>query len=86
MVSKTVTFAGGQGFQMEAASAFSSAMANFNSTVQLRYNGGTYTAKSILNLVAAYIQNGSPIEVICSGDDEEDALAAAVRLLEDAAE
>ncbi len=82
MISKTVAFAGEQGFQMDTASAFVAAMGSFKSTVQLYCNGGTYNAKSILNVIAAYIKNGTKVEVVCSGEDEEEALAEAARLLE----
>ena len=39
---------------------------------------GTVNVKSILSIVAAGIHQGEEIEICCSGEDEEEALQAAV--------
>lgn len=82
MVSKKATFASTQGFNMQSASDFAIAMGKYSSSVTIKYNGGEYNAKSILNIIAAYFKCGSEVEIVCSGDDENEALAEAVERIE----
>ena len=46
------------------------------------FNGNTYNAKSLLNIIAACIKCGSEIEIICDGPEEDKALADAVERIE----
>ena len=84
MVSKTVKMANEEGFQMKNASEFITAMGQYSSKITIRFNGSEYNAKSLLNVIAAYIKAGSEFEIICDGDDEQEALAEAVALIENA--
>lgn len=82
MVSKQLTLTNAQGFHMRPASVFAGAMGKYKSSVTIKFNGSDYNAKSLLNIIAACIKCGSEIEVICSGEDENEALAEAVELIE----
>ena len=43
----------------------------------------TANAKSVLSVLGACIKSGDEIQIICEGDDEEQALAAMVQLVKD---
>ena len=82
MVSKKLTIVNAQGFHMRPASNFATAMAKYSSNVVLRHNGSDVNAKSLMNIIAACIKCGNEVEVVCTGADEEAALAEAVQLIE----
>ena len=48
----------------------------------IRFNGKDINGKSIMNLMAACIKQGSEIEIQCSGENEQECLKAAVALVE----
>ena len=82
MVSKKVTLVNAQGFHMRPANVFASAMGKYSSSITIKFNGNDYNAKSLLNIIAACIKCGSEIEIVCEGDDENEALADAVERIE----
>ncbi len=82
MVSKQLVIVNSQGFHMRPASMFATAMGKYACDVKIKFNGNEVNAKSLLNIIAACIKCGSEIEVICSGADENEALAEAVKLIE----
>lgn len=82
MVSKKLTLTNAQGFHMRPASVFTTAMGKYACSVSIKFNENEYNAKSLLNVIAACIKCGSEIEVICNGDDENEALAEAQQLIE----
>lgn len=82
MVSKKLTLTNAQGFHMRPASIFTAAMSKYSSSVTIKFNESEYNAKSLLNVIAACIKCGSEIEVVCNGDDENDAIAKAQQLIE----
>lgn len=82
MVSKKLTLVNAQGFHMRPASMFSAAMSKYSSNITIKYKDGDYNAKSLLNIIAACIRCGSEIELICDGEDENEALAKAEQLIE----
>ena len=82
MVSKFLTVPNAQGFHMRPASTFAAAMAKYPCNVTIKFNGNSYNAKSLLNIIAACIKCGNEVEVICDGADEEAALAEATAMIE----
>lgn len=82
MVSQKVTLVNGQGFHMRPASNFAAGMTKFQSEVSILFNGQTINGKSLMNIIAACIKCGSEVEIVCSGPDESEALAEAVRMIE----
>ena len=82
MVSKSLTIVNAQGFHMRPASAFATAMGKYACDVVLKVNGKDVNAKSLMNIIAACIKCGNEVEVVCSGADENEALAEAAAMIE----
>ena len=81
MVSEKVTVINKMGFHMRPASAFVQAMAQFKSDLNIVFNGKTIDGKSIMNVMAACMKQGSELELQCSGPDEAEMLQAAAGLI-----
>ena len=82
MVSKTVKVINPQGLHMRPAQLFVAEMGKYDSTVTILFGEKTINAKSIMNLMASCIKMGSEIEIRCEGAQENEALDAAVKLVE----
>ncbi|HIZ56362.1 MAG TPA: HPr family phosphocarrier protein [Firmicutes bacterium] len=82
MVSKTVQVINPMGMHMRPAQLFIKTITPFACDVTILANGQEINAKSIMNLMAACIKQGTEIEIQCNGADEEAALKAAVELVE----
>jgi len=82
MVSAKTKVINPQGMHMRPAQMFVAEMAKYNSNVSIVFGGKTVNAKSIMHLMAACIKQGSEIEIRCEGEQEEEALKAAVALVE----
>ncbi|MCI1665027.1 MAG: HPr family phosphocarrier protein [Atopobiaceae bacterium] len=82
MVSKKVTLTNPQGLHMRPAGTFASTMGKFASDVTVVAGGKDVNGKSPMALMAAGIGCGTEIEIKCDGADENDALEAAVQLVE----
>lgn len=82
MVSAKTKIVNPQGMHMRPAQLFVSTMAGYPCDVTILFGGKSINAKSIMHLMAACIKQGSEIEIQCSGDKEEEALKAAVELVE----
>ena len=82
MVSQKITINNPQGLHMRPAGVFAKGVAKYQSDVNLVFNGKSTNGKSLLNIIGACIKCGSEIEVQCDGPDEEEALKAAIELIE----
>lgn len=82
MVSKTLTLTNGSGLHMRPAGVLASAMAPFAANVTIVADGKEVNAKSLMAVVAAGIKCGTEVEIVCDGADEQEALDAAVQLIE----
>ncbi len=82
MVSKQVTVVNAQGFHMRPAGVFAGEMGKFPCDINIIFNGKSVNAKSLMNIIAACIKCGSEIEIVCDGEQEEEALAKAVEMVE----
>lgn len=82
MVSAKTKVINPQGMHMRPAQVFVSEMGKFKSDVTILFNGKTINAKSIMHLMAACIKQGAEIEIQCSGEQENEALAKAVELVD----
>ena len=56
---------------------------NFKSLITFQYRGNTANAKSVLSVLGACIKSGDEIELVCNGEDEEEALNVLVTLIEE---
>ena len=82
MVSKKVTVINKMGFHMRPASVFVQAMAKYPGTdINIVFNGKDIDGKSIMNVMAACMKQGSELELQCSGPDEAEMLQAAAGLI-----
>ncbi len=82
MVSKQTKVVNKEGFHMRPANAFIKEMAQYKSKLTFIIDGKEVNAKSIMNIMAACIKFGTELEVQADGPDEQEALDAAVALIE----
>jgi phosphocarrier protein len=82
MVSQKTKIINEQGMHMRPASVLSQALAPFESSIKILFNGNEYDAKSVMMLMAACLKCGSELEVVCDGPDEADALKKAIELID----
>ena len=82
MVSAKTKIVNPMGMHMRPAQLFVKAVTPFPCHVTLVFNGKEINGKSIMNLMAACIKQGSEIEIRCDGDGEADCLKAAVELVD----
>lgn len=82
MVSQKVKIVNQSGLHLLNAVYLSNSVSRYQSAIQFSYDKdgmhGTVNLKSILSIVAAGIRQGEEIEICCNGEDEQEALAAAV--------
>ena len=82
MISRKLILKNPQGLHMRPAMLFSNEMGKFPCRVAIRSKGNETDGKSIMNLIAAGISCGEEIEIICDGEQEQEAMQAAVNLIE----
>ena len=82
MVSAKTTIINPMGMHMRPAQLFVKTITPFGCDVTVIANGREINARSIMNLMAACIKQGSEVEVICDGEGEKEALKAAIDLIE----
>ena len=83
MVSKKVVINNPTGLHLRPAGIFCNTAVKFDSKVTFKYDTTMANAKSVLSVLGACIKKGDEIELICEGPDEEEALAAMVKAVED---
>ena len=82
MISATTKVVNPMGMHMRPAQLFVKTITPYNCEVTIVANGKALNAKSIMNLMAACIKQGTEMEIRCEGPDEVDCLHAAVELVE----
>ena len=82
MVSKKLKVVNSEGFHMRPASNFSAAMGKYSSDIKIEVNNMEVNAKSVMNLIAACIKFGTEINIVCGGEDEQEAINEAVSMVE----
>ena len=83
MVSKKETITNAMGFHMRPASNFAAAMGKYPCKVTIKANGNDTDGKSLMNIIAACIKCGTDAEIVCDGEQEQQALDEAVAMIED---
>ena len=81
MVAQKVVVTEPLGLHLRPAGAFCEESVKYQSKIQIRKGTNLLNAKSVLGVLAARVQCGDEVEVICDGEDEEQALKALVRIL-----
>ena len=82
MVSAKTKIVNPMGMHMRPAQLFVKAVTPFPCHVTLVFNGKEINGKSIMNLMAACIKQGTDIEIRCDGAQEAECLQAAVELVD----
>ena len=87
MVNEKVIIKNHAGLHLRPAGQFCKTAMDFISKFTVfkktRFVDVTANAKSVLSVLGACIKSGDEIQIICEGDDEEQALAAMVQLVKD---
>ena len=82
MVSQKITVKNMTGFHLRPAGILCKIAMNYKSKVQFQFNSVTANAKSVLSVLGACVKCGEEVEFICDGPDEEQALEAMIRLVD----
>lgn len=83
MVSRKVVIKNPTGLHLRPAGILCKEALQFKSLITFTFRGNTANAKSVLSVLGACIKSGDEIEVFCEGEDEEQALASVVKVIED---
>ncbi|MBT9779701.1 HPr family phosphocarrier protein [Clostridium sp. MCC353] len=83
MVSAKVTIKNPTGLHLRPAGILCKEAMQFKSSVNFKFRNSTSNAKSVLSVLGACVKNGDEIEFVCDGEDEEEALAAMIKAVED---
>ena len=82
MVNEKVIINNPSGLHLKPAGLLCEAAMEFKSKITFRYrNNGVANAKSVLGVLGACIKSGDEIELICDGEDEEEALKTIIDLI-----
>ena len=83
MVSHNVKIKNPTGLHLRPAGILCKEAMQFKSRITFIYNkDNTANAKSVLSILGACVKSGDEIELICEGEDEEEALAYLVTAIE----
>lgn len=82
MVSAKTKIINPMGMHMRPAQLFIKELTPYQCDVSILFGDKQINGKSIMNLMAACLKQGSEIEIQCDGPDEQAALDAAVKLIE----
>ena len=82
MVKQKVVVKNLTGLHLRPAGLLCKEAINFKCSIHFQFHDTYANAKSVLSVLGACIKCGDEIEFVCEGPDEEEALAAMVRLVE----
>lgn len=82
MVSQKVVIKNPTGLHLRPAGILCNEAMQFKSHVTFKYRENIANAKSVLGVLGACIKSGDEIELICEGEDEEEALKKMVEIVE----
>lgn len=84
MVTKKVTVVNKEGLHMRPAGELVKVVKSYpECEVTLNANGKTVKAKSPMQIMAACIKKGCEVEIVCSGEKEQEALDKITVMFED---
>lgn len=82
MVSKKVAIKNPTGLHLRPAGVLCKEAMQYKSLITFKYGDNTANAKSVLSVLGACVKSGDEIEIVCSGEDEEEALQGMVNIVE----
>ena len=83
MVTQKATINNPTGLHLRPAGMFCKTAVQFKSKITFQCRNTVSNAKSMLSVLGACIKRGDEIEIICDGEDEEEALKAMIKTIED---
>ncbi len=83
MVRQKVVISNPTGLHLRPAGIFCNVANRYDCKVTFEYGTMTSSAKSVLSVLGACIKSGDEIVIVCEGADEEEALQAMIRAVED---
>lgn len=83
MIRQKVTIKNPTGLHLRPAGILCQEAMKYKSLITFSFNGGTSNAKSVLSVLGACVKCGDEIELVCEGVDEETAMEALVKAIED---
>jgi phosphocarrier protein HPr len=81
MVSKKVVIKNPTGLHLRPAGLLCKTAIEYKSKINIGFNDTLANAKSVLGVLGACIKTGDEIEIICDGEDEEEALLTLVNVI-----
>lgn len=82
MVSQKVKIKNATGLHLRPAGELCKVAIQFHSLITFTFRGTTANAKSVLSVLGACVKCGDEIELVCEGEDEEEALKILVETIE----
>ena len=82
MVSQKVVIKNPTGLHLRPAGNLCKEAMKFRSMITFTFRENTANAKSVLSVLGACVKSGDEIELICEGEDEEEALESLVAAIE----
>ena len=83
MVSQKIKIMNPTGLHLRPAGNLCKEAMKFKSLIKFEYRNNVANAKSVLSVLGACIKSGDEINLICDGEDEEEALASLVKAIEE---
>ena len=83
MISRTFIVNFPHGLHVRPAAALVSACRIYEADVALIFGGNEHNLKSVLGVVAAEVKFGDSVEFICNGPQEDLAMAALAKVMEE---
>ncbi|ADO50490.1 HPr family phosphocarrier protein [[Enterobacter] lignolyticus] len=75
MLREVIRVSNQSGIHARPAGVLAKACAQYQSRIEMVYNGKTIKGKSIMSILGAGIKGKASLELICSGSDEQEAMA-----------
>ena len=82
MVSQKIVIKNPTGLHLRPAGILCKEDMEYKSLITFRFRENTANAKSVLSVLGACVKSGDEIELMCEGEDEEEALKALITAIE----
>lgn len=82
MVSQKVVIKNPTGLHLRPAGTLCKEAIQFKSMITFTFRDTTANAKSVLSVLGACVKSGDEITLCCEGEDEQEALAHLVKIIE----
>lgn len=82
MVSRKVKIKDLSGLHLTPAGKICTEAIKYNSKITLRFKNTEANVKSVISILSACVKCGSEVELVCDGEDEEEAMENILKLME----